>query len=194
MCWMFDCSDTELKILLILLSKFSGMLWRFHEPLFFIHQKLFPVSDWPLWFLSFHFFDSGLCVSYLLFELLVESYRSLEKNTQGQPNNVVSLAKWRILNRLHDRNETLYYRVSLVSDSSLSVFNRFNNAKSDSVGYLSRPWLTTSKILLQLYTLQLLGWFVRIIQVCLDVHVECISVQRIRGRWCLWSTIGLLNR
>ncbi|KAF2315335.1 hypothetical protein GH714_038862 [Hevea brasiliensis] len=41
----------------------------------------------------------------------MDSYRSLEKNTQGQPNSVVSLAKWRILNRLHDRNETLYYRV-----------------------------------------------------------------------------------
>ncbi|XP_021904315.1 NAD-dependent malic enzyme 2, mitochondrial isoform X2 [Carica papaya] len=41
----------------------------------------------------------------------MESYRSLEKNTQGQPDNVVALAKWRILNRLHDRNETLYYRV-----------------------------------------------------------------------------------
>ncbi|KAF3441298.1 hypothetical protein FNV43_RR15211 [Rhamnella rubrinervis] len=41
----------------------------------------------------------------------MESYRSLEKNTQGQPDGVVSLAKWRILNRLHDRNETLYYRV-----------------------------------------------------------------------------------
>lgn len=41
----------------------------------------------------------------------MESFRSLEKNTEGQPNNVVSLAKWRILNRLHDRNETLYYRV-----------------------------------------------------------------------------------
>ncbi|RVW75233.1 NAD-dependent malic enzyme 59 kDa isoform, mitochondrial [Vitis vinifera] len=41
----------------------------------------------------------------------VESYRSLEKNTLGQPDSVVSLAKWRILNRLHDRNETLYYRV-----------------------------------------------------------------------------------
>ncbi|KAK3194850.1 hypothetical protein Dsin_026160 [Dipteronia sinensis] len=40
----------------------------------------------------------------------MESYRSLEKNTHGQPNSVVSLAKWRILNRLHDRNETLYYR------------------------------------------------------------------------------------
>ncbi|XP_022897061.1 NAD-dependent malic enzyme 59 kDa isoform, mitochondrial isoform X2 [Olea europaea var. sylvestris] len=41
----------------------------------------------------------------------MESYRSLEKNTQGQHDNFVSLAKWRILNRLHDRNETLYYRV-----------------------------------------------------------------------------------
>lgn len=50
----------------------------------------------------------------LLFALSVESYHSLEKNTQGQPDGFVSLAKWRILNRLHDRNETLYYRVSLV--------------------------------------------------------------------------------
>ncbi|XP_022156123.1 NAD-dependent malic enzyme 59 kDa isoform, mitochondrial [Momordica charantia] len=41
----------------------------------------------------------------------MESYRSLERNTHGQPDSVVSLAKWRILNRLHDRNETLYYRV-----------------------------------------------------------------------------------
>lgn len=41
----------------------------------------------------------------------MESYRSLERNTLGQPDSVVSLAKWRILNRLHDRNETLYYRV-----------------------------------------------------------------------------------
>ncbi|KAB1214414.1 NAD-dependent malic enzyme 59 kDa isoform, mitochondrial [Morella rubra] len=41
----------------------------------------------------------------------MESYRSLERNTQGQPEGFVSLAKWRILNRLHDRNETLYYRV-----------------------------------------------------------------------------------
>uniref|UniRef100_A0A5B6ZK54 Malic enzyme n=1 Tax=Davidia involucrata TaxID=16924 RepID=A0A5B6ZK54_DAVIN len=40
----------------------------------------------------------------------MESFRSLEKNTQGQADSVVSLAKWRILNRLHDRNEILYYR------------------------------------------------------------------------------------
>ncbi|XP_061340134.1 NAD-dependent malic enzyme 59 kDa isoform, mitochondrial-like [Gastrolobium bilobum] len=45
------------------------------------------------------------------YDRFMNSYRSLEKNTQGQPDKVVSLAKWRILNRLHDRNETLYYRV-----------------------------------------------------------------------------------
>ncbi|KAF5946306.1 hypothetical protein HYC85_016534 [Camellia sinensis] len=45
------------------------------------------------------------------YDRFMESYRSLEKNTQGQQEGVVSLAKWRILNRLHDRNETLYYRV-----------------------------------------------------------------------------------
>ncbi|KAI4355017.1 hypothetical protein L6164_003835 [Bauhinia variegata] len=45
------------------------------------------------------------------YERFMNSYRSLEKNTMGQPDKVVSLAKWRILNRLHDRNETLYYRV-----------------------------------------------------------------------------------
>ncbi|KAF8044596.1 hypothetical protein N665_7586s0001, partial [Sinapis alba] len=45
------------------------------------------------------------------YDRFIESFRSLERNTKGQPDNVVSLAKWRILNRLHDRNETLYYRV-----------------------------------------------------------------------------------
>jgi len=44
----------------------------------------------------------------------VDSYRSLEKNTRCQSDKFVSLSKWRILNRLHDRNETLYYRVSLM--------------------------------------------------------------------------------
>ncbi|QHO51378.1 NAD-dependent malic enzyme 59 kDa isoform [Arachis hypogaea] len=45
------------------------------------------------------------------YDRFMNSYRSLEKNTHGQPDKVVALAKWRILNRLHDRNETLYYRV-----------------------------------------------------------------------------------
>jgi hypothetical protein len=52
--------------------------------------------------------SSPLCVT-------VNSYHSLEHNTKGEPESVVSLAKWRILNRLHDRNETLYYRVSSLS-------------------------------------------------------------------------------
>lgn len=45
------------------------------------------------------------------YDRFMESFHSLEHNTEGQPQAVVSLAKWRILNRLHDRNETLYYRV-----------------------------------------------------------------------------------
>ncbi|EOX96047.1 NAD-dependent malic enzyme 2 isoform 4 [Theobroma cacao] len=45
------------------------------------------------------------------YDRFMESYRSLERNTKCQPESVVALAKWRILNRLHDRNETLYYRV-----------------------------------------------------------------------------------
>ncbi|WJX83289.1 NAD-dependent malic enzyme 2, mitochondrial [Trifolium repens] len=44
------------------------------------------------------------------YDRFMNSYRSLEKNTHGQSDKVISLSKWRILNRLHDRNETLYYR------------------------------------------------------------------------------------
>ncbi|GJM91156.1 hypothetical protein PR202_ga07503 [Eleusine coracana subsp. coracana] len=45
------------------------------------------------------------------YERFIDSFRSLENNTRGEPDAIVALAKWRILNRLHDRNETLYYRV-----------------------------------------------------------------------------------
>eukprot|EP00850_Spirogloea_muscicola_P017378 SM000148S01055 [mRNA] locus=s148:278033:282819:- [translate_table: standard] len=41
----------------------------------------------------------------------MDSYRVLERNTRDGPKEDGSLAKWRILNRLHDRNETLYYKV-----------------------------------------------------------------------------------
>ena len=57
--------------------------------------------------------------SFLFFKMLVESYRSLEKNTKDQPDGIFSLAKWRILNRLHDRNETLYYWVSMITGFQL---------------------------------------------------------------------------
>ncbi|CAN6465225.1 unnamed protein product [Victoria cruziana] len=45
------------------------------------------------------------------YDRFILSFRSLEHNTRGELDDVTSLAKWRILNRLHDRNETLYYRV-----------------------------------------------------------------------------------
>ncbi|KAL2330358.1 hypothetical protein Fmac_017939 [Flemingia macrophylla] len=45
------------------------------------------------------------------YDRFMDSYRSLEKNTKDQSDKVVSLSKWRILNRLHDRNEILYYSV-----------------------------------------------------------------------------------
>uniref|UniRef100_A0A0D3HFD4 Malic enzyme n=1 Tax=Oryza barthii TaxID=65489 RepID=A0A0D3HFD4_9ORYZ len=45
------------------------------------------------------------------YDRFINSFRSLEHNTRGEPDTIVALAKWRILNRLHDRNETLYYRV-----------------------------------------------------------------------------------
>jgi hypothetical protein len=70
----------------------------------------------------------GLSDRFLFFNLLVESYRSLEKNTQGQPDSVVSLAKWRILNRLHDRNETLYYRVRMFTGFQCLEVKAFINS------------------------------------------------------------------
>eukprot|EP00850_Spirogloea_muscicola_P010196 SM000059S18673 [mRNA] locus=s59:380110:384874:+ [translate_table: standard] len=41
----------------------------------------------------------------------MDSYRVLERNTRDGAKEDGSLAKWRILNRLHDRNETLYYKI-----------------------------------------------------------------------------------
>ncbi|KAI7742783.1 hypothetical protein M8C21_002241 [Ambrosia artemisiifolia] len=37
--------------------------------------------------------------------------KRLEVNARDGPSDTNSLAKWRILNRLHDRNETMYYKV-----------------------------------------------------------------------------------
>ncbi|KAJ7564625.1 hypothetical protein O6H91_02G026700 [Diphasiastrum complanatum] len=41
----------------------------------------------------------------------MDDFRSLEHNTKDGPSDTAALAKWRILNRLHDRNETLYYKI-----------------------------------------------------------------------------------
>lgn len=41
----------------------------------------------------------------------MDSFRSLEHNTRDSSADLAALAKWRMLNRLHDRNETRYYKV-----------------------------------------------------------------------------------
>lgn len=43
--------------------------------------------------------------------LIVVDLKRLEVQARDGPSDPNALAKWRILNRLHDRNETMYYRV-----------------------------------------------------------------------------------
>lgn len=49
--------------------------------------------------------------------------KRLEEQAKDGPSDPNALAKWRILNRLHDRNETMYYKVS----SSLLLLMRSRN-------------------------------------------------------------------
>ncbi|KAL7619137.1 NAD-dependent malic enzyme 62 kDa isoform, mitochondrial [Lactuca sativa] len=44
-------------------------------------------------------------------ERFMADLKRLELNARDGPSDTNSLAKWRILNRLHDRNETMYYKV-----------------------------------------------------------------------------------
>ena len=50
---------------------------------------------------------------YLFLLKSVADLKRLEKSARDGPSDPYSLAKWRILNRLHDRNETMYYKVSI---------------------------------------------------------------------------------
>ncbi|CAM6010830.1 unnamed protein product [Sphagnum balticum] len=45
------------------------------------------------------------------YERFMVDFKQLEANTTDGADDMNALAKWRILNRLHDRNETLYYHV-----------------------------------------------------------------------------------
>lgn len=44
-------------------------------------------------------------------ERFMVDLKRLEVNARDGPSDPYALAKWRILNRLHDRNETMYYKV-----------------------------------------------------------------------------------
>lgn len=39
--------------------------------------------------------------------------KRLEEQAKDGPSDPNALAKWRILNRLHDRNESMFYKVSI---------------------------------------------------------------------------------
>lgn len=46
--------------------------------------------------------------------------KRLEEQARDGPSDPNALAKWRILNRLHDRNETMYYKVNKLVSLSLT--------------------------------------------------------------------------
>ena len=51
-------------------------------------------------------------VGFEICESTVVDLKRLEVQARDGPSDPYALAKWRILNRLHDRNETMYYKVS----------------------------------------------------------------------------------
>ncbi|XP_057532447.1 NAD-dependent malic enzyme 65 kDa isoform, mitochondrial [Amaranthus tricolor] len=48
-------------------------------------------------------------------ERFMADLRVLELTTKDGPSDTYALAKWRILNRLHDRNETMYFKVLIAN-------------------------------------------------------------------------------
>ncbi|PON95362.1 Malic oxidoreductase [Trema orientale] len=58
-------------------------------------------------------------------ERFMADLKRLEVQARDGPSDPYALAKWRILNRLHDRNETMYYNVSL--KSSLLLFRMISS-------------------------------------------------------------------
>lgn len=68
-------------------------------------------------FLSKFFYAAGLVISFRniteIYSLTVVDLKRLEVHARDGPSDTNALAKWRILNRLHDRNETMYYKASL---------------------------------------------------------------------------------
>lgn len=54
--------------------------------------------------------------------LTVVDLKRLEEQARDGPSDPNALAKWRILNRLHDRNETMYYKVSCKLQYSSTLY------------------------------------------------------------------------
>jgi hypothetical protein len=45
--------------------------------------------------------------------VIVVDLKRFEVNARDGMSDTIALAKWRVLNRLHDRNEVMYYKVRL---------------------------------------------------------------------------------
>lgn len=56
-------------------------------------------------------------------QLTVVDLKRLEVQARDGPSDPYALAKWRILNRLHDRNETMYYKVSFFHSTIYMCIN-----------------------------------------------------------------------
>lgn len=48
--------------------------------------------------------------------VIVVDLRRFEVNARDGMSDTTALAKWRVLNRLHDRNEVMYYKVPFFLD------------------------------------------------------------------------------
>jgi len=73
-----------------------------------------------------------LVVDMIDFDITVTDLKRLEEQARDGPSDPNALAKWRILNRLHDRNETMYYKVN-----SFSFFGLF---AVKAIGYYACFW------------------------------------------------------
>lgn len=80
--------------------------------------------------------DPIACINIVLFvvliQIIVADLKRLQLSARDGPSDPYSLAKWRILNRLHDRNETMYYKVSdqvILSPQSSNFFMSYSDEK-----------------------------------------------------------------
>ncbi|KAL2629657.1 hypothetical protein R1flu_014343 [Riccia fluitans] len=55
------------------------------------------------------------------------NFRPLERNTRDGPQEVAALAKWRILNRLHDRNENSLLQDTYRQHSAVATNSLYSN-------------------------------------------------------------------
>ena len=99
-----------------LLSNKLNDLVSFHYSIYLSLQYpcLFFYSSMFIQWLSNWILVLSKCLLLTIINNTVADLRVLELTTKDGPSDTYALAKWRILNRLHDRNETMYFKVSVL--------------------------------------------------------------------------------